>query len=63
MKDMSFANQVLTAEFMINNADKLKKTVYSVLEEIDQEVVCLKLLYIGVKIDVLIEEQIPYLNS
>ncbi len=61
--DMSFANQALSAEFMIKNADKLEKKVYSVPEEIDHEIARLKLDSMGVKIDVLTDEQVKYLNS
>ena len=61
--DMSFANQALAAEYMVKNADNLKKTVYSVPEEIDKEIARLKLLSMGVIIDVLTEEQTRYLNS
>jgi adenosylhomocysteinase len=61
--DMSFANQALAAEYMVKNADKLEKKVYSVPEEIDHEIARLKLDSMGVKIDVLTEEQVKYLNS
>jgi S-adenosylhomocysteine hydrolase len=61
--DISFVNQALAAEYMVKNADKLKKTVYSVPEEIDKEIARLKLLSVGVEIDVLTEEQVRYLNS
>ncbi len=61
--DMSFANQALAAEYMVKNADKLQKTVYSVPEEIDKEIARLKLQAMGVNIDVLTEEQVRYLNS
>ncbi len=61
--DMSFANQALSAEYMLRNADKLEKTVYSVPEEIDQAIAALKLEAMGVKIDVLTEEQRRYLES
>ena len=61
--DMSFANQALSAEYMVKNADKLKKTVYSVPAEIDAEIARLKLEAMGVHIDILTEEQIRYLNS
>ena len=61
--DMSFANQALSAEFMVKNSDKLKNTVYSVPDEIDKEIARLKLESMGVEIDVLTEEQIAYLNS
>jgi adenosylhomocysteinase len=61
--DMSFANQALAAEYMVKNADKLEKKVYSVPEEIDNEIARLKLDSMGVKIDVLTDEQVKYLNS
>ena len=61
--DMSFANQALAAEYIVKNADKLKKTVYSVPEEIDKEIARLKLSSMGAQIDVLTEEQVRYLNS
>ncbi|MEA3351607.1 MAG: adenosylhomocysteinase [Chloroflexota bacterium] len=61
--DMSFANQALSAEYMIKNADKLEDTVYSVPEDIDAEIARLKLEAMGVKIDTLTPEQTKYLNS
>ncbi|OGO21310.1 MAG: adenosylhomocysteinase [Chloroflexi bacterium RBG_16_51_16] len=61
--DMSFANQALSAEFMVKNADKLEKRVYSVPPEIDAEIARLKLQAMGIKIDVLTDEQLKYLNS
>lgn len=61
--DMSFANQALSLEFMAKNADKLDHKVYSVPEEIDQEIAKLKLDGMKVKIDTLTQEQIKYLNS
>ena len=61
--DMSFANQALAAEFMVKNADKLEKKVYSVPAEIDAEIARLKLAAMGVQIDTLTEEQVKYLNS
>ncbi len=61
--DMSFANQALSAEYMVRNADKLENKVYSVPHEIDQNIALLKLAAMGVKVDVLTEEQVKYLNS
>jgi len=61
--DMSFANQALSAEYMAKNADKLEKKVYSVPAEIDAEIARIKLEAMGVRIDVLTEEQVKYLNS
>ena len=61
--DMSFANQALSLEYMVKNADKLEKTVYSVPQEIDAEIARLKLEAMGVNIDKLTAEQENYLHS
>lgn len=61
--DMSFANQALSAEYMAKNAASLEKKVYSVPQEIDQEIARLKLEAMGAKIDVLTPEQVKYLGS
>ena len=61
--DMSFANQALSAEYMARNADKLEKKVYSVPEDIDKEIARLKLEAMGIKIDLLTDEQLKYLSS
>ncbi|MDY0095735.1 MAG: adenosylhomocysteinase [Candidatus Vecturithrix sp.] len=61
--DMSFANQALSAEFMLKQAKTLEKTVYAVPENIDREIARLKLEAMGIKIDVLTEEQKTYLAS
>lgn len=61
--DMSFANQALSAEYMLQNHDQLEKRVYSVPEVIDHEIARLKLAAMGVKIDTLTDQQTVYLNS
>ncbi|MGV8050295.1 MAG: adenosylhomocysteinase [Anaerolineaceae bacterium] len=61
--DMSFANQALSAEYMVKNATTLGKKVYGVPEIIDREIARLKLEAMGVKIDTLTESQVKYLNS
>ncbi len=61
--DMSFANQALSVEYMVKNADKLEKKVYGVPDEIDREIARLKLNAMGVKIDKLTPAQEKYLNS
>ena len=61
--DMSFANQALSAEYMLKNSKKLKKQVYGVPEKIDKEIARLKLDAMGVKIDKLTPEQKKYLAS
>jgi adenosylhomocysteinase len=61
--DMSFANQALGVEYMVKNAAKMEKKVYSIPDEIDREIARLKLSAMGVEIDTLTPEQIKYLNS
>lgn len=61
--DMSFANQALAAEYMVKNAAKLEKKVYSVPQEIDREIARIKLEAMGVQIDTLTPQQVSYLNS
>jgi len=61
--DMSFANQALSLEYMVKNADKLEKTVYGVPNDIDQEIARLKLESMGIDIDILTPEQEKYLHS
>ncbi len=61
--DMSFANQALSAEFMLQNSTSLENEVYGVPEEIDKEIARLKLNAMGVRIDKLTPEQKKYLAS
>jgi adenosylhomocysteinase len=61
--DMSFANQALSAEYMLEHADELEHTVYAVPEAIDHAIARLKLAAMGVEIDTLTEEQRAYLAS
>ena len=61
--DMSFANQALSLEYLVLNADKLENKVYGVPPEIDKEIARLKLGAMGVRIDALTKEQERYLNS
>ena len=61
--DMSFANQALSAEYMIKNYRKLNKEVYTVPENIDKNIAKLKLQSMGIKIDTLTAEQKKYLAS
>ncbi len=61
--DMSFANQALSALYIVENKDKLEPRVYRVPREIDEEVARLKLKAMGVSIDKLTREQVEYLQS
>jgi adenosylhomocysteinase len=61
--DMSFANQALSAEYMVKNHDSLEKKVFTVPDEIDREIARLKLESRGVEIDDLTDVQEKYLAS
>lgn len=61
--DMSFANQALAAEFIVNNAQSLENRVYPVPTEIDEQIAALKLATMGIEIDRLTPEQEKYLAS
>ncbi len=61
--DMSFANQSLSAEYMLANAERLENKVYGVPGEIDSSIARLKLDSMGIKIDQLTQEQDKYLHS
>ncbi|MFH1220732.1 MAG: adenosylhomocysteinase [Candidatus Eisenbacteria bacterium] len=61
--DMSFADQALSLEYLVTSKAKLAPGVYPVPPEIDREVARLKLAALGVRIDVLTEEQRAYLAS
>ena len=61
--DMSFANQALAAEYLVENASKLENKVYPVPEAIDQDIAAKKLAAMGIHIDKLTAEQEKYLVS
>src|SRR3989338_401054 len=61
--DMSFANQALSAEYLVKNFKKLENTVYPVPKAIDQDIARLKLAAMGIRIDQLSSEQEKYLSS
>jgi adenosylhomocysteinase len=61
--DMSFANQALAVEWVVQNADSLAPQVYTVPAEIDREVARLKLEAFGVRLEPMTEEQEKYVRS
>jgi len=61
--DMSFANQALAVEYLVENQGKLPAGVYPVPAEKDREIAELKLAAMGISIDKLTEEQEKYINS
>jgi adenosylhomocysteinase len=61
--DMSFANQALSAEYVVQHGADLERRVYPVPAEIDSEIARLKLATMDVEIDHLTDEQAHYLAS
>lgn len=61
--DMSFANQALSVEYLVQNKDNLTPGVYVVPPETDQEVGRLKLEAMGIRIDALTADQQRYQES
>lgn len=61
--DMSFANQALSAEYLMQKRGELTAGVYFVPTDIDQEIARLKLASMNIEIDVLTQEQQKYMNS
>jgi len=61
--DMSFANQALSAEYVVQHHAELGKQVYVVPQAIDEEVARLKLAAIGIVLDEMTPEQQAYVSS
>ena len=61
--DMSFANQALSAEYIVKEHEHLEKQVYPVARYIDEKIAQLKLDSMGIKIDALTPKQKKYLSS
>ncbi len=61
--DMSFANQALAVEWVMEHHAELENRVYPVPDDIDREVARLKLHAMGIQIDTLTDEQQAYLHS
>ena len=61
--DMSFANQALGIEFLVKNYGKLENKLYTLPQEVDEEIARLKLSSMDIEIDTLTDEQVEYLNS
>lgn len=61
--DLSFANQALSLEYLVQHADELERQVYTIPEEIDRRIASVKLETMGIEIDTLTDEQAKYLTS
>jgi len=60
---MSFANQALSAEYLVKNKGKLEAKIHVLPEEVDNEIARLKLAAMNVKLDELTPEMLEYMNS
>jgi len=61
--DMSFANQALCVEYLVQNKGQLSPGVYPVPKNLDEDVGRLKLEALGIQIDTLTPEQQHYQDS
>ena len=61
--DLSFAMQFLAMKYLLDNKGKLSNELYTLPDELNNEIAALKLECIGVSIDKLSEEQNFYLNQ
>jgi adenosylhomocysteinase len=61
--DLSFANQALSLEYIVQHGEELENRVYTIPEDIDREIARMKLESMNVKIDKLSAEQEKYLAS
>ena len=61
--DMSFANQALSVEYLVARGRTLKREVYPVPRELDEDIARRKLAAMNMKIDSLTAEQAEYAKS
>jgi adenosylhomocysteinase len=61
--DLSFAMQFLAMKYLLDNQGKLSNNLYTLPDELNNEIAALKLECIGLNIDKLTEEQNFYLNQ
>jgi adenosylhomocysteinase len=61
--DMSFADQALAAEWLVDGGGDLPPDVYTLPRELDEDVARLKLAAMGAGLETLTEEQAKYLES
>lgn len=61
--DMSFSDQAMAAEWLVERAGGLEPGVYTLPGELDQEVARIKLEHLGCGLEILTEEQVAYLAT
>lgn len=61
--DMSFSNQAMAAEYLVENRDTLEPKIYTLPPEIDRQVAAIKLEHLGGGLEELTDEQVEYLSG
>jgi adenosylhomocysteinase len=61
--DMSFANQALSVEYLLQHGKELKPQVYAVPPELDAQIARRKLEAMGMNIDTMTAAQAEYARS
>lgn len=61
--DMSFSNQALAAEYLVVNRDSLEPKIYTLPDDIDDQVASIKLEHMGGGLETLTQDQIDYLSG
>jgi adenosylhomocysteinase len=61
--DMSFSNQALAAEYLVQNRGRLDPGIYTLPTEIDERVATIKLGHLGGSLEHLTKEQVAYLSG
>ncbi|MFN0084911.1 MAG: adenosylhomocysteinase [Blastocatellia bacterium] len=61
--DMSFANQALSAEYLVRNRGKLDARIHVLPQEVDNEIARLKLNAMNISVDELTPEMLEYMTS
>ncbi len=61
--DMSFANQALAVEYLVQQQGLLAPGIYNLPTELDEQIAFLKLAAMGIGMDKLTADQIHYMNS
>lgn len=61
--DMSFSNQALAAEYLIENEGELEPKIYTLPPEIDARVASIKLAHLGGTLETLTDDQEKYLSG
>ncbi|MFB3050624.1 MAG: adenosylhomocysteinase, partial [Acidimicrobiia bacterium] len=61
--DMSFSNQAFAVEYLIKNEGSLEPRIYTLPDEIDDDVASIKLAHLGGGLETLTEEQVTYMSG